>query len=86
VLGAISTLARELVSVATDAYPNSASVCRLLHQLAALALAVPITVMSDVARVQRCRLAFPLATSLQRAKGSAKARTRSRDIYKNASY
>ncbi len=85
-LGALGTLARELVAVTTDAYLNSASVGWLLHLLAALALAVPITVMSDDARVRRCRLAFPPATSLQRAKGSAKARTWARDIYEHPSY
>lgn len=81
-LAALGTLAREWVAVTTDAYLTSASVGWLLHLLAALALAlaVPITVMSDDARVRRCRLAFPPATSLQRAKGSAKARTWARDI------
>ena len=43
---------------------NSESVCQLLHKLAALGLSIPITLVLDNARYQKCRLVQELADSL----------------------
>jgi hypothetical protein len=56
VLGALNAVTHELITVTTDAYINSQHVCRLLYRLAARNLTVPITVVLDNARYQRCHL------------------------------
>jgi transposase len=43
---------------------NAQSVCELLHKLAALGLCIPITLVLDNARYQKCALVFELAQSL----------------------
>jgi len=65
VLGALNAITHELITVTTDAYIHSASVCQLPRQLAALALPVPITVILDHARYQRCRLVQDTAAALK---------------------
>ncbi len=47
-----------------DSYINAQSVCDLLHKLAALGLTIPITLVLDNARYQKCVLVFELAQSL----------------------
>jgi transposase len=64
VLGALNARSHQLITITTDAYINSQHVCRMLHRLAALALAVPITVVLDNARYQRCHLVQDTATAL----------------------
>ena len=56
VLGALNAVTHQLLTVTTDAYINSQHVCRMPHQLAALGLTVPITVVLDNARYPRCGL------------------------------
>jgi len=65
VLGAINTLTLELVRVCNDGYITATTVCELLVKLAALNLAMPITVVLDNARYQRCRLVQETARALQ---------------------
>jgi transposase len=64
VLGAINAVTLELVRVANDGYITATTVCELLAQIAALNLAVPITVVLDNARYQRCQLVQTLARQL----------------------
>jgi len=64
VLGAINAVTLELVRVANDGYITATTVCELLGQLAALNLAVPLTVVMDNARYQRCQLVQTLARQL----------------------
>jgi len=64
VLGAINAVTLELVRVANDGYITATTVCELLGKLAALNLAVPITVVMDNARYQRCQLVQTLARQL----------------------
>lgn len=64
VLGAINAITHEMVTVINSTYINSHSVCELLHKLAALPLAVPITLVLDNARYQRCALVQDLAQRL----------------------
>jgi len=65
VLGALNALTHELVTVTNDTYITATKVCTLLRQLAALTLGVPLTVVLDNARYQRCAPVMALAASLQ---------------------
>ncbi len=64
VLAALNALTHDLVLVTNDSYITATSVCALLHQLAALNLTVPITLVLDNARYQRCALVQNLAATL----------------------
>lgn len=57
-------MTHELVTVTNEAYINAESVCQLLQKLAALELSVPITLVLDNARYQKCALVRELAQSL----------------------
>lgn len=65
VLAALNAVTHDLVMVTNDNYITATSVCALLHQLAALKLTVPITLVLDNARYQRCTLVQQLAATLQ---------------------
>jgi len=64
VLGALNAITHELITVTNDTYITAESLCGLLKKLAALNLAVPITVFLDNARYQKCALVQALAASL----------------------
>jgi transposase len=64
VLGALNAITHELIIVTTDTYINANSVCDLLHRVAALGLTIPITLILDNARYQKCHLVMDLAKSL----------------------
>jgi transposase len=64
VLGALNAITHELVTVSNETYITAATVCTLLHQLAALNLGVPITVFLDNARYQKCQLVRATAEQL----------------------
>ena len=64
VLGALNALTHEVITVTNTTYINAESVCQLLHRLAALSLSVPITVVLDNARYQRCKLVQAVAQQL----------------------
>lgn len=64
VLGAFNAVTHELVRVANDSYITAQTVCELLHKIAALGLGVPVTLVLDNARYQRCRLVQELAGTL----------------------
>lgn len=53
-----------MVTVCNTGYINSESVCELLHKIAALASAVPVTLVLDNASYQRCYLAQSTAKLL----------------------
>jgi transposase len=65
VLGALNALTPELVTVPNATSITATEVCGLLRQLVALNLDVPLTVVLDNARYQRCTQVVPLAASLQ---------------------
>ena len=52
------------VIVTNDTYINAQSICDLLYKLAGLGLTIPITLVLDNARYQKCGLVFELAQSL----------------------
>jgi transposase len=64
VLGALNAITHELVLVTNDTYINALSVCELLRRIAALGLTVPITLVLDNARYQKCHLVQILAATL----------------------
>lgn len=64
VLGALNAISHELIIVTNETYINSQSVCEMLHKLAALGLEIPITLVLDNARYQKCALVMDLAKSL----------------------
>ena len=64
VLGALNAVTHELVTVINDTYINSGSVCQLLTKIAALNLMVPVTLVMDNARYQRCTVVREFADSL----------------------
>lgn len=64
VLGALNAVTHELITVTNETYINAQSVCELLDNLAALGLEMPITLVLDNARYQKCALVFEKAQSL----------------------
>lgn len=64
VLGALDFATREVVTLSNLTYINSTTVCELLQLLAAQNPGIPITLVLDNARYQRCRLVQDLAAEL----------------------
>lgn len=64
VLGALNAITHELITVTNDTYINAESFCALLYQLAALNLSVPITLVLDNARYQKCAVVATVAAGL----------------------
>jgi len=64
ILGALNAVTHELITEINTTYVNAESVCSLLRKLASRGLAVPITVVLDNARYQRCALVQNLAKEL----------------------
>lgn len=63
-LGALNALTHELITVTNNSYINSDSVCELLLKLAEASTGVPITVVLDNARYQRCKKVQECAAGL----------------------
>ncbi|NJO40238.1 MAG: hypothetical protein HC769_29370 [Cyanobacteria bacterium CRU_2_1] len=57
-LGAINALSLEIITVTNETYINAESVCQLLEKLSDLALKIPITLVWDNARYQKCAAVF----------------------------
>jgi transposase len=64
VLGALNAISHELITVTNDAYINAKSVCDLLQKIADQGLRMPITLVLDNARYQKCALVHEKATLL----------------------
>ena len=64
VLGALHAITHEVITVTNFTYINAESVCQLLRKLGALGLQVPITLVLDNARYQRCALVQSVAATL----------------------
>jgi hypothetical protein len=64
VLGALNAVTHEVTRVCNQGYVTAETVCALLLTLAASGLRVPITVVLDNARYQRCGLAQSLSAQL----------------------
>ncbi len=64
VLGALDYATKNLVTVTNLTYITAETVCQLLTTLAAQSPGMPITLVLDNARYQRCRLVQDLAAAL----------------------
>jgi transposase len=64
VLGALNALTQQVITVTNTDYINAESVCALLHKILASAAGLPITVVLDNARYQRCARVQKLADAL----------------------
>jgi len=65
VLGALNAVTHQLVTVTNDSYINAQSVCDLLRKIAAAHEEIPITLILDNARYQKCKIVWALAESLK---------------------
>ena len=65
VLGALNAITHEVITVTNDTYITGTQVCTLLQKLADLGLTIPITLVLDNARYQKCRVVQELANSLE---------------------
>ena len=63
-LGALNAITHELVMVTNDTYITAESVCELLRRIAKLNLGMPITLVLDNARYQKCNIVTALASRL----------------------
>ena len=64
VLGALNAVTHELVTVTNDTYINAQSFCDLLRRISRLDNRVPITLVLDNVRYQKCQLVWELAEAL----------------------
>ena len=64
VLGALNAVTHELIMITNDSYINAQSVCDLLWQFYRLNLEIPITLVLDNARYQKCKVVQELAEIL----------------------
>lgn len=62
-LGALDAITKELITITNDTYITSLQVCELLKQISHNA-SIPITLILDNARYQRCDLVTNLAKEL----------------------
>src|SRR5260221_9740060 len=56
VLGALDAVTHDVIRVCNEGYVTAETVCALLRSLAGAGLRVPITIVLDNARYQRCEL------------------------------
>jgi transposase len=63
VLGALNAITKELLTVTNDTYITSIQVCELLRIIAKSSI-IPITIVLDNAKYQRCKLVMNLAEEL----------------------
>ena len=63
-LGALDAITHQLIMVTNDSYINSYSVCDLLWKLRQIYPYLPITVVLDNAKYQKCNLVFGCADAI----------------------
>jgi transposase len=64
VLGALDAVTHRLIRVTNQGYINAESVCKLLRSVAGAAVGLPITLVLDNARYQKCAVVQAMADSL----------------------
>ena len=65
VLAALDAISHQLVTVTNDTYINALSVCQLMHKLRHLTPELPIVLILDNARYQKCELVWSMARDLK---------------------
>jgi transposase len=64
VLGALNAITHELVLITNETYINAESVCALLRKIALMNIRMPITLVLDNARYQKCSIVAESALKL----------------------
>jgi len=64
VLGALNAITHEIITVTNDSYITATQICMLLQKIADMGLLIPITLVLDNARYQKCKLVQDMADSL----------------------
>ena len=64
VLGALNSSSHELITVCNETYINAESVCRLLCKISEACGNLPITIVLDNARYQKCKVVWRVAELL----------------------
>lgn len=64
VLAALDAIAHQLVTVTNETYINAHSVCQLMQKLRHLTAELPIVLILDNARYQKCALVWTMAREL----------------------
>jgi transposase len=64
VLGALNAVTHEIITVTNQTYINAQSVCDLLFKIATMYIDVPITIVLDNARYQKCEIIRNVAKQL----------------------
>lgn len=64
VLGAVDAVTKQIFAVTNETYINAESVCLLLTQIAAAYVGMPITLVLDNARYQKCEVVLRQAAAL----------------------
>jgi transposase len=62
--GALNALTHELITVCSETYINAESVCGLFYKISESCVGIPVTLIPDNARYQKCRVVFELAEVL----------------------
>lgn len=65
VLGLINAVTHEIITVTNETYINSNTVCQLLTKISELKLKIPITIVLDNAKYQKCYLVQNFAEMLE---------------------
>jgi transposase len=63
-LGALDAITLEVLTITNDAYINAVSVCELLMKISKQNIGLPITIVLDNARYQKCLIVKELAEKL----------------------
>jgi len=64
VLGALNAVTKEIITITNETYINAESVCQLLLKISRLGINVPITIVLDNAKYQKCQLVQNYAAAL----------------------
>ena len=65
ILGALDAVTNEIITVTNQTYINAQSVCQMLLQISQLHFTIPITIVLDNARYQKCEIVTNLAKKLK---------------------
>lgn len=64
-MGALDAITKEIVTITNETYINAQSVCALMEEIAKRNIDIPIKLVMDNARYQRCNLVKAVATRLK---------------------
>ena len=65
VLGALDAISHEMITVTNTGYINAVSVCEMLSKIAIKCYNIPVSIVLDNARYQKCKIVQELADSLE---------------------